>query len=264
LAYSIATMGCNFHCRHCQNCHLSRTPADTGRIEGRSIPPEKMVAEAKASGCGSLSYTYSEPTIYAELALDTAKIAKREGLYNTFVTNGYESPALIERMDGLIDAANIDLKSFSKENYKKISGAKLSGVLDSIQRMFKIGMWIEITTLLIPGLNDSKSEVEEIAAFIADLSRDIPWHISRYHPAYQMHDRPVTPHKNLTDARKIGYQRGLKYVYTGNVPGDEGENTYCHGCGEILISRIGFTVNRNRLKDGVCPGCGAKAAGRFG
>lgn len=263
LAYSVATMGCNFKCRHCQNCHLSRTPAETGEIHGQDVPPEAIVKAALQQGCRSISYTYSEPTIYAELALDTARLAKEKGLYNTFVTNGYESPELIKRMTGLIDGANIDLKAFTEEFYKKISGAKLEGVLDSIRRMHGAGIWIEITTLLIPGLNDSPAEVETIAGFIAELDPHIPWHISRYHPAYQMLDRQTTPRERLSQARKIGLETGLKYVYTGNVPGDEGENTYCHSCGEKLIGRFGFTLNLMNLNNGKCPKCGAGAAGRY-
>jgi pyruvate formate lyase activating enzyme len=234
LAYSIATMGCNFSCAHCQNCHLSRSPADTGVIEGRKISPE-----------------------------DTARIAKERGLYTNFVTNGYESPELIEKLTGLIDAANIDLKAFSKDFYKKVCHADLEGVLETLALMHGAGIWIEVTTLLIPGLNDGQSEVEAIAEFIANLDENIPWHISRYHPAYRMLYRPSTSIESLVAARNIGRAAGLRYVFTGNVPGDEGESTYCHACGRVLIGRYGFTVKKMHLKDGRCPDCGTRVVIRF-
>ncbi len=263
LAFSVATMGCNFHCRHCQNCHLSRTPADEGVIQGRSVSPTDLVAAAEARGCRSISFTYSEPTVFAELALCTARIAKDRGLFNTFVTNGYQTPELIGEMKGCIDAANVDLKGFSERFYRKICGADLKGVLDTIARMHDAGIWLEITTLLIPGLNDGSDELEGIATFIARLDPDIPWHVSRYHPAYKMHDHPPTPVEGLLAAQEIGRSAGLKYVFIGNVPGDKGENSYCHACGRTLIRRHGFTVRRIDLENGRCPNCGTRAAIRF-
>jgi pyruvate formate lyase activating enzyme len=263
LAFSIATMGCNFSCSHCQNCHLSRTPADTGEIQGRSIPPEKIVEAAVAQGCSSLSYTYSEPTVFGELVLDTARIAKKKGLYNTFVTNGFATPDFIREMTGLIDAANVDLKAFSKGFYRKVCHADLEGVLDSIRLMHAAGIWLEITTLLIPGLNDGDEEVGSMAEFIVSVSPEIPWHISRYHPAYRMHDRPATPVESLERAREIGFNAGLRYVYAGNVPGNEGENTCCHNCGALLIRRYGFTISKDHTKRGACQRCHTPLSGLF-
>lgn len=263
LAFSIATMGCNFSCSHCQNCHLSRTPADTGKIQGREVPPAQIVGAALAHGCMSLSYTYSEPTVFGELVLDTARIAREKGLYNTFVTNGFATPEFIGKMTGLIDAANVDLKAFSGEFYRKVCHADLDGVLDSIRLMHAAGIWLEITTLLIPGLNDGEAEVRSIARFIASVNPEIPWHISRYHPAYRMHDRPATPVASLERAREIGIDTGLRYVYAGNVPGNEGENTYCHSCRSLLIRRFGFTIKKDHTKRGVCQSCHTPLAGLF-
>ena len=263
LAYSIATMGCNFHCLHCQNSGLSRTPADTGTIQGYPRSPEEIVEAARARGCRSISYTYSEPTVFAELALDTAEKARAAGLKNTFVTNGYQSPELLRAMEGLVDAANVDLKSFSREFYHRVCGADLEGVLDTLRRLHASGVWIEVTTLLIPGMNDGAEELKELARFIADLSPDIPWHVSRYHPAYKMHGPPPTPRETLDAARRIGREAGIKYVFSGNVPGDPGEHTYCHACGAVLIERWGFAVRALRLREGACPECGTPAAVRL-
>jgi pyruvate formate lyase activating enzyme len=263
LAYSMATMGCNFSCAHCQNCHLSRSPADRGEISGKAIAPRQIVATARGHGCLSLSYTYSEPTVFAELVLDTSRIAKEEGLYNTWVTNGYASPELIEQLAGLIDAANIDLKAWSKDFYKTVCQSKLDGVLDTIKRMHRMGVWIEITTLLIPELNDDPGEIERLAGFIAEVDVNIPWHISRYHPAYRMQTKPITPIEALAAARETGRKAGLKYVYAGNVPGNEGENTDCPQCGKLLIHRYGFSIRSLHLEGDQCPDCGEKVAGRF-
>ncbi|MBU0753612.1 MAG: AmmeMemoRadiSam system radical SAM enzyme [Planctomycetes bacterium] len=263
LAYSLATMGCNFTCSHCQNCHLSQTPSDVGEISGKPLSPQAMVDNALAEGCRSISYTYSEPTVFAELVLDTSRLAHDAGLFNTWVTNGYASPELIEKFNGLIDAANIDLKAWSMDFYKTVCRARLEGVLDTIQRMHAQGIWIEITTLLIPGLNDSDQDLKCLAKFIADLDRNIPWHISRYHPAYRMNDRPVTSIRALEKALEIGSAAGLNYVYAGNVPGNEGENTRCPGCGKRVIHRYGFTVRDMAMKENRCLHCGAEIAGRF-
>lgn len=263
LAFSIATMGCNFACSHCQNSHLSRTPADTGRIEGRAVTPDEIVASAKKSGCASMSYTYSEPTIYAELALDTAKIAKTQGIYNTYVTNGYQSPECLDAFDGLIDAANVDLKAWSKKFYKKVCHAERDGVLDTIRLLHARKVWIEITTLLIPGENDATGDLEALAAFIADVDPSIPWHISRYHPSYRMMNKPVTPVDSLIEACEIGRKAGLRYVYTGNVHGDERESTFCHACNARLIARHGYMIRENRIKEGKCPDCDAEVASVF-
>jgi len=263
LALSVATMGCNFACLHCQNAGLSATPAQTGTIEGRRLSPAKIVAEAVTKGCRSISYTYSEPTIFAELALETARLAHDRGIANNFVTNGYQSPELIDAMEGLIDAANIDLKSFAPTFYRDVCGAKLDGVLDTITRLFRAGTWLEITTLIIPTHNDSDEELRQIAGFIAGIDENIPWHVSRFHPTHLMRNVPATPPSTLFRAKQIGHAEGLQHVYTGNIPGRGGENTDCPGCQALLIERQGFYVSKNRLVGGRCPDCNHSIAGVF-
>jgi pyruvate formate lyase activating enzyme len=263
LAYSIATMGCNFSCLHCQNAGLSKPPADQSDVRGRPISPERIVETARSSGCRSISYTYTEPTIFAELALETARLAKAQGLANNFVTNGYQSPELIGEMQSLIDAANVDLKSFSSDFYKEICGAELEGVLDTIERLHDAGIWLEITTLIIPTKNDDHANLREIARFIAGVDQNIPWHVSRFHPAHLLTQLPATPVSTLFRAREIGHEEGLRYIYTGNIPGQGGENTNCPSCHALLIERAGFMVGANRVARGRCPDCGEALAGRF-
>ncbi len=214
-AYSIATVGCNFRCGFCQNWQISQHPE--GLADSCDFPPEEVVAKAKEAGCLSIAYTYSEPTIFFEYAYDTAKLAKARGLYNVFVTNGYMASEAISLIRPYLDAANIDLKSFSEEFYRKICGAHLEPVLDSIRLMKEAGIWIEITTLVIPGKNDSPKELKNLAAFIAGVSKDIPWHISRFHPDYKFLDYPPTSIEILEEAQEIGKKAGLKHIYLGNV-----------------------------------------------
>jgi len=263
LAFSVSTMGCNFSCRHCQNASLSKTPSETGVIDGRALSPQKIVERALSSGCRSISYTYTEPTIFAELALETARLAHSEGLANNFVTNGYQSPGMVAEMKGLIDAANVDLKSFSPHFYKEICGARLDGVIDTIHLLHEAGLWLEITTLVIPTKNDSDEDLRDVARFIAGLDRNIPWHVSRFHPAYLMTGLPPTPASTLFRAREIGLEEGLRYVYTGNIPGQGGEDTHCPGCDALLIERKGFSLGRNRVRKSRCPDCGGAVAGVF-
>jgi pyruvate formate lyase activating enzyme len=237
LSYSIATPGCNFACAFCQNHEISQMPRATRMIAGDEVSPEDIVRQAKKSGCKTIAYTYTEPTIYFELAYDTAKIAHDFDIKNVFVTNGFMTPEMIEMIAPYLSAANVDLKSFREEFYKKQCGAKLAPVLDSLKKMKSLGIWVEITTLLIPTLNDSEEELKDIAEFIASLGREIPWHISRFHPQFKKRDLPPTPLSSLHRATQIGKQAGLKYVYCGNVPGDKGENTYCFNCHHLLIER---------------------------
>lgn len=262
-AYSIATVGCNFRCRHCQNSEISQMPRDQGVVMGSDRTPDDIVRAAQQAGCRSISYTYTEPTVFFELALETAQLARERGIKNNFVTNGYISPEPLEKISPYLDAANIDLKAFSEEFYKDICGARLQPVLDAIRLYKKLGIWIEITTLIIPDLNDSPQELEKIAGFIAATGREIPWHVTAFYPTYRLLDKPRTSIKTLIKARGIGLQAGLRYVYTGNVPGEEAENTYCYGCGRLLIRRDGFAIGENNLSDGVCPECGARFDGRI-
>jgi pyruvate formate lyase activating enzyme len=260
-SYSIATVGCNFKCLFCQNADISQMPADRQQIMGEETTPDTIVREALRTGSASIAYTYTEPTVYFELALDTARIAVSEGLKNAFVTNGYMTEACLKEFYPDLHAANVDLKAFTERFYKEHCGAKLAPVLKTLETMHGMGIWLEVTTLLIPGLNDTDDELRELARFLAGLDPDIPWHISRFHPTYRLTGSPPTPAKTLRRARDIGYAAGLRYVYTGNLPGDEGEKTFCHNCAHLLIDRYGFRINQNMVGRGSCPRCGEKIPG---
>ncbi|MGV8057850.1 MAG: AmmeMemoRadiSam system radical SAM enzyme [Smithellaceae bacterium] len=262
-SYSIATAGCNFNCEFCQNHEISQMPRSTRMIMGEDISPAAIVAQAKKSGSKTIAYTYTEPTIYFELAYETARIAEEQGIKNVFVTNGFMTSEALEAISPYLAAANVDLKSFRDGFYKKNCGGRLQPVLTSLQKMKELGVWVEITTLLIPGLNDSDEELKDIAGFIADLGKEIPWHISRFHPQFKMLQTPVTPVSSLHRAREIGKLAGLKYVYSGNVPGDEGESTYCFHCGNCLIERHGFRVVNVNLNENKCNRCGTELEGIF-
>lgn len=254
-AFSMATVGCNFKCLNCQNADISQMPKDSDRIEGREMPPEQVVQAALDHRCLSISYTYTEPAVYWDYAFDTAVIAHERGLKNTFVTNGYFSEEALSKILPLMDGVNVDLKAFRDEVYRSNCGARLQPVLDTIQRIRDAGVWIEVTTLLIPGLNDSGEEIRDIAEYIVKVDPGIPWHVSRFHPTYRMIDRPATPTETIGMACEIGIQAGLRYVYTGNLPGDERESTFCHSCSARLVHRWGFQVQGNRIIDGKCPEC---------
>lgn len=260
-SYSIATAGCNFHCSHCQNYSISQVAAHA-TIRGITRTPEEIVEAAKACQCRSISYTYTEPTVFYEFAYDTAMLARKAGLKNIFVTNGYISKEALAKIAPCLDAANIDLKGFSDAFYREIVHARLSEVLDSIIEYRKQGIWIELTTLVIPGLNDSEADLKGIAAFImTHLGADTPWHVSAFYPTFNLTDRPRTPVATLKKARDIGLAAGLRYVYEGNVPGAGGENTRCPSCSVLLIERYGFTIIANRIHKGACPDCGTVIAG---
>jgi len=259
-SYSIATCGCNFRCLHCQNHEISQMPRDESRIVGWELSPQEVVRKAKVSGCTSISYTYTEPTIYLEYALDVAKLASEEGLLNVFVTNGYMTEEALEEFHPHLDAANVDLKAATDEFYRKICGARIEPVKNSIRKMRSLGVWVEVTTLIIPGLNDEPEGLKEIARFILSVGPEIPWHVSAFHPTYRLMDRPRTAAQTLRAARQIGLSEGLKYVYCGNIPG-EGEDTYCPGCGELLLRRVGFRVLENTLKHSRCPQCSTRLDG---
>jgi len=260
-SFSIATVGCNFRCLQCQNHEISQMPVDEGRIEGREVSPSKIVSLAKDYRCQSISYTYTEPTIYFEYAYETAVLAKEQGIKNIFVTNGYMTEEALKKIQPYLDAANVDLKSFQEDFYKKVCGAKLKPVLDNLRVMRSMGIWVEITTLVIPTLNDSEKEFEQIAQFILSLGPEVPWHISAFYPTYKMLNLPRTPASLLHKAREIGIQAGLRYVYCGNIPGEEGEDTFCPQCGRRVIQRVGFRVIKNDIVGGTCRHCHAKVDG---
>jgi len=262
-SFSIAAAGCNFRCTFCQNHEISQMPRETGRIVGRERTPAEIVEMAVRSGSRSIAYTYTEPTVYFEFAFDIAGIAREKGLKNVFVTNGYMTQGMLEQVAPRLDAANVDLKAFRDDFYKKQCGARLQPVLDSLRKMKELGIWVEVTTLLIPGLNDGEEELGELTAFLVSLGAETPWHISRFHPQYRMTQTPPTPASSIHRAAEIGKSAGLKYVYSGNIPGDPGENTHCAHCDRILIGRHGFSIERLDLKGSACPHCGTPLDGIF-
>jgi len=259
--YSIATPGCNFRCRWCQNWDISQMRRERHLIMGSEASPAEIVAEAERAGCRSIAYTYTEPTIFSEYAYDTSRLAQASGLANVYVTNGYMTTEMLETFHPYLDAANVDLKAFRDQTYKKYIGAKLQPVLDTLKVMKRLGIWLEVTTLVIPGVNDDPLELRDAAQFVAhELGVETPWHISRFFPAYKMMDIPPTPMETLARAREIGLAEGLHYVYVGNVAGEA--DTFCHSCGRPLIRRSTFAVLENLVKPGGrCPDCGESIAG---
>lgn len=263
-SYSIATVGCNFRCRHCQNHTIAQyEPGSAAEVPGQFTPPEQIVERALESGCRSISYTYTEPTVFCEYALDCARLASAAGLKNIFVTNGYITPQALDAVAPFLDAANIDLKGFTDDFYQRVVGARLAEVLECIRDYRRRGIWLEITTLVIPGENDSDEQLDGIARFIAEeLGCDVPWHISRFFPQYHMTDRESTPPASLERAVDAGRRAGLHYLYVGNLAGGR-ENTDCPACTTTVVRRGGFQVLDNRLVGNACPQCGTELAGIF-
>lgn len=261
-SFSVATVGCNLKCRHCQNWQIAQYPQmHPGEIPGQELSPEAIIKQAKAAGCASIAYTYTEPTVYFEYAYDTARLAHAEGIKNVFVTNGYISSEALRTIAPYLDAANIDLKAFSEDFYRKVCGASLQPVRDTIRLYRELGIWVEVTTLIIPGYNDDERELRQVAEFILSVGAEIPWHVSAFYPTHKLLDAPRTSVDILRRARQIGLEAGLRYVYQGNIPGEGGENSYCHSCGGLLIERTGFSIKKNRLNDGCCGSCGTSFAG---
>ncbi len=264
LSYSIATVGCNFRCQHCQNYDISQYPRlHSGTIAGKDATPEEIVVSAREHGCRSISYTYIEPTIFFEFAYDCAQLAHKSGIKNVFVSNGYTSPEATRKIAPFLDGNNIDLKAFTDKFYREVCGAKLGPVLDTISLMKELGVWVEVTTLVIPDWNDSDSELQEIARFIKSVDPEMPWHVTRFHPTFKMTDRGATPVSTLQRARHIGLAEGLKYVFVGNMPGEDGESTICPQCKETVLERMGFTIVSQNLAGGKCGNCGQSIAGVF-
>src|SRR3972149_3494203 len=209
-SFSIATVGCNFRCLHCQNYEISQMPKDEHIIKGSETPPADIVETAERYGCRSISYTYTEPTIFFEYAYDTARLANKKGIKNVFVTNGYMTKEALTLIKPYLDGANVDLKFFNEKMHQKICGAKVSHVLDTIKLMREYNIWVEVTTLIIPTLNDSDDELKQIAEFVYSVGPEIPWHISAFYPTYKLKDKPRTPAATLKKARKIGFDAGLR------------------------------------------------------
>jgi pyruvate formate lyase activating enzyme len=263
-SYSIASVGCNFRCSFCQNWDISQYPRDNrGDIIGRDLTPEQVVEEALRTGCKSISYTYSEPTVWYEFTKDCGELAHRKGLKNIFVSNGFMTHEMIDDAK-FLDVARIDLKSFNDDFYRKVCGGRLEPVLDNLKYFKKKGMWIEVVTLLVPKQNDSNEEIRQIAEFISkELGKETPWHLSAFHPDYKMTDSYPTPAETMERAYKIGKEAGLEYIYVGNIQVEDGRDTVCPECGTALIRRAWFDVLENKVKNGKCPKCGHKIAGYF-
>jgi len=258
---SIATVGCNFRCKHCQNYEISQYPRKRSvSIPGKDTTPDEIVEAAIQNNCKSISYTYTEPTIFFEFAYDCAKIAHEKGIKNVFVSNGYTGKEAVRLIAPLLDANNIDLKG-SDKFYRDVCGARLEPVKETIRLMKELGVWVEVTTLVIPDLNDSEKDLTDIAEFISSVDTAIPWHVTQFYPTYKLLDKPRTPVSKLRWAREIGFKAGLKYVYEGNVPGEGGENTYCPSCKKILIERVGYCISANLIKNSRCPKCNALIEG---
>jgi len=262
-SFSIACIGCNFQCSFCQNWQISQMAIEDGRINGQSITPEQIVDAAVRDGCKSIAYTYTEPTIFMELCDDCARLGKEHGLANVFVSNGYMTRQAIDHTKQWLDGINIDLKSFNEDYYSKLCKAKLQPVLDTIKYIAKeTNIWLEITTLVVPGKNDSDEEMKKITDFIAsDAGPDVPWHISRFYPNYKSLDTQPTPIETLEKAYDIGKAAGLNYIYLGNVPGSKTESTFCKNCSKLLIERTGYTIGKNNITNSCCPHCQTKIAG---
>jgi len=258
-SYSITTVGCNFRCGFCQNWEISQTSYKNSASFGEKMSPEEIVKEAKKAKCESISYTFTEPAIFFEYAYETARLAKSEGLYNNFVTNGYITREALEIIQPYLDACNVDLKSFSEDFYRRICKARLEPVLNSIKVMRELNIWVEVTTLIVPGENDSDDELKCIAQFIASVDKGIPWHISRFHPDYQFTNHQPTPMKTLEKVMQFGKSCGLHYVYLGNVFGYS--DTYCYNCNALLIKRSYMCAEEINLKNGHCPKCGVEIEG---
>ena len=264
LSYSIATVGCNFHCLNCQNHEISQIPKRHSRaISGVPVTPEEIVTAALRNRCQSIAYTYTEPTIYFELAYETAQLARKKGLKNVFVTNGYMTAEALDTIRPYLDAANVDLKGYNEAKYRKVCGGKLEPVKETIRRMNEIGVWVEVTTLIIPTHNDSETELRAIAEFLVSVNPAIPWHVSAFYPQYKMAHLPSTSPGIIYRAVDIGKEVGLHHVYSGNLRSDSTSATICHACGAHLIQRSGFFVLENLMAQGKCPSCDAPVAGLF-
>ncbi|RLG17720.1 AmmeMemoRadiSam system radical SAM enzyme [Nanoarchaeota archaeon] len=252
---SYSTVGCNFACKFCQNWEISQASPEDFNVP--YVSPERMVELAR--GTRGIAHTYTEPTVFYEYAYDISKLAHEVGLVNVFVTNGFTNPRPLRKISKFLDGANIDLKAFDEDFYLKVVSAPLKPVLKSIKLYKKLGIWVELTNLIIPGLNDDPDMIREMVKWIKkNVGSETPLHFSRFYPHYKMGDKPITPVETLERAREIAKEEGLKYVYLGNVP-HEGENTYCWKCGELLVERRGFYVLRNVLThEKRCPKCGAK------
>ena len=263
-ALSIGTYGCNFRCPFCQNWQMSQVRelnAHAGR-RGEDFPPQKLVEMCLQQQIPIIAYTYNEPTVFFEYTYDTARLAHEQGIKNVYVSNGFMSPEALEMIAPYLDGINVDLKAFQDDFYRQQCQARLEPVKRNIAAIAReTDIWIEITTLLIPGLNDSEEELTAMATWLTEVDPEMPWHVTAFHPDYQMHDRPHTPQEDLIRAYEIGKAAGLQYVYVGNVMDTDRESTYCPACGEKVIQRYWFNVQTLWSTPGLCPHCQHPIAG---
>ncbi len=263
-SFSIATVGCNFHCFHCQNHGIAQAPREhPGHISGSPTTPEELVNAAVRNDCASIAYTYTEPTIFFELAYETARLAHQQGLKNLFVTNGFMTQEALETIKPYLDGANVDLKGFDETWYRQVCGGRLEPVQETIQRMRDLGIWVEVTTLIIPTHNDSEPELRQIAEFLVSVDPGIPWHVSAFYPQYKMQDLPPTSPPVIQQAVQIGKEAGLRYIYSGNIRSADSGDTWCYSCGARLIHRSGYFISENVIQDGACPECHTAIDGIF-
>ncbi len=260
-SYSIATPGCNFRCGWCQNWQISQMPKTMAMPNQDRVMPEEIVRQALAASCESIAYTYTEPTIFFEYTYDTAQLAQQAGLKNVYVSNGFMTPEMLKMINPYLDAINIDLKAFRDETYRRLMGGKLGPVLESCRNAKKLGIWLEVTTLIVPGVNDSLDELQALAEFILnELGPETPWHLSRFYPQYQMQDIAPTEEKILHETKNMGESVGLNYIYLGNVIGQS--STYCKHCKVELLARTGYRLRNIALDHaGNCTQCGTQMDG---
>ncbi|MFC1509627.1 AmmeMemoRadiSam system radical SAM enzyme [Candidatus Omnitrophota bacterium] len=261
-SFSIATAGCNLHCMYCQNWEISqREPENVRNID---LSPEEVVKHAIDKKCRTIAYTYSEPIIFFEYAADTGRLAHKNNLLNVWVTAGYINPEPLEEAVSFVDAANVDLKGITDKFYKEMSRGTLSPVLNTIKTMKESGVWVEITNLVVPTYNDTKEDFSMLCDWVVEnVGSDVPVHFSRFSPMFQLKNLPPTPEETLTQARKIAMSKGIHYAYVGNVPGHEGNNTYCPKCKNIVIGRRGYMITEYNLEGNKCKFCNNQIPGKW-
>lgn len=259
-SFSIATAGCNLHCKYCQNWEISQIePEKTRNID---MSPQEVVSDALKYECSSIAYTYSEPTIFFEYMVDTGRLAKEKGVLNLWITAGFINPEPLEELCSVIDAANVDLKGITEEFYKNVCSGELKPVLNTLKTLKNRGIWQELTNLVVPTFNDATEDIEKLCQWCLDnLGKDVPLHFSRFWPMHKLKNLPPTPVETLTMAREIAMSKGINYVYVGNVPGHDGNNTYCSNCKKILIRRVGYSIFENNVVHGRCRFCDNKIPG---
>ena len=258
-AFSIATVGCTLSCKFCQNWQISQANPEDERFF--DYPPERVVKEAQRAGCKSIAYTYTEPTAFYEYMYDTAVLANGKGILNTYISCGYINQKPLRELAKYLQGANIDLKGFTEDYYKRICGGKLKPVLDTLVTLKELGVWLEVTNLIVPTLNDDLNKIRKMCKWLVkNVGVDTPVHFSRFFPYFKLKNLPATPVKSLIRAREIAMEEGIRYVYIGNIS-HEGNNTYCYNCKELLIERLGYYVRRNNVVDGKCRFCDVKIAG---